>query len=125
MKNKTTVSDAEKVSAYMAQLEHPLRCEVEAVRHIIKEADSRISERIKWNAPSYYYKEDLVTFNLRTFKTVHLVFHNIAIVQIKSDLLLGDYKDRRMMYFANMDQVNEHRNELERIIKEYVALMDI
>lgn len=125
MKKNNLLSDAEKVSTYMAELEHPLKAEIEAVRHIIKDADHRLSERIKWNAPSYYYKEDLVTFNPRTGKNVHLVFHHIAITQVKSEFLIGDYKDRRMMYFANMEQVNTRKAELERIIKEYVSLMEV
>ncbi len=61
-----------------------MKAEIEAVRTIIKNADSKMLERIKWNAPSYYYKEDLVTFNPRATKHVHLVFHHAAIVKIKS-----------------------------------------
>jgi len=116
-------NDAEQVSSFMDQLEHPLKAEIEAVRQIIKNADLEISERIKWNAPSYYTSADLLTFNPRMTGKVHLVFHHIAIVQIKSPLLEGDYKDRRMMYFTDMKDVEEKRPELERILKEYVSLV--
>ena len=83
----------------MRKLNHSLKDEIEALRTIIKKANPKIAERIKWNAPSYYCKEDLVTFNPRATKHVHLVFHNAVIVKIKSDLLEGNYKDRRMVYF--------------------------
>jgi len=117
-------SDAEQVTEYMKKLVHPLKTEIEAVKSIIKQSDPRISERIKWNAPSYYFIVDLVTFNHRMEKKVHLVFHNEAIVHIKSALLEGDHKDRRMMYFKDMDEVQANQPELERILREYMDLVE-
>ena len=116
-------SDSEQVTAYMEQLAHPLKAEIEAVRNIIKRAHSSIQERIKWNAPSYYSSADLLTFNHRMQNKVHLVFHHIAIVDIKSDLLEGDYKDRRMTYFTDMADVEAKKDELEQILNEYVRLV--
>ena len=118
------MTDAEKVTDYMQKLEHPLKAEIEAVRQIIRNANNKIAERIKWNAPSYYYKKDLVTFNPRATKQVHLVFHDISIVDIKSDLLEGNYKDRRMTYFKNMEEVNAKKVELESIINALVNAME-
>jgi hypothetical protein len=117
------LSDAAQVEAYMEQLEHPLKAEIEAVRNIIKNADSEIKERIKWNAPSYYTSADLLTFNHRLQTKVHLIFHHIAIVQIKSALLEGDYKDRRMMYFTDMADVEAKKGDLEEILKTYTKLV--
>src|SRR5687768_8656532 len=97
--------DGDKVITYMENLDHPLKAEIEAVRNIIKGANSKIGERIKWNVPSYYFQEDIVTFNPRTDKHVHLVFHHPFIVKIKSDLLVGDYVDRRMTYLKNMAEI--------------------
>jgi len=117
-------SDEEKVNEYMSKVDHPLKAEIEAVRKIIKGADKRIAERIKWNAPGYYYKEDLVTFNLRATKHVHLVFHHPSIVNIKSGLLEGDYEDRRMMYLCNMQEVRANKKELENITNELVTFIN-
>ena len=122
MKESTT--DAGKVKTYMEQLKHPLKEEIEAVRKIISGSDKKISERIKWNAPSYYFNEDIVTFNPRATKHVHLVFHHPFITKIKSHLLEGDYKDRRMIYFADMKAVKSNKKELERIMKEMVAHLE-
>lgn len=118
------MTDAEKVAEYMQALEHPLKKEMEAVRSIIKGASEKLSERIKWKAPSYYYKQDLLTFNHRMQEAVHLIFHHIAIVDIESEILKGDYKDRRMVYFENMAAIETHKAELQRIIIELVAAMD-
>lgn len=118
-------TDADKVNEFMGDLDHPLKAEIEQLREIIKNANEKIRERIKWNAPSYYYKEDLVTFNPRSTKHVHLVFHHPSIIKIKSPLLHGDYKDRRMAYFKNKEEVEANKKELENIINELVLLTDV
>lgn len=119
---KTT--DAEKVAEWMDALEHPLKPEIETLRAIIKAADSKVCERIKWNAPSYYYKEDFVTFHPREQQKVHLVFHHPAIATITSPLLEGDYKDRRMAYFFSMEDILSKADELQRIVQELIRIMD-
>jgi uncharacterized protein YdhG (YjbR/CyaY superfamily) len=118
------LSDAEQVAEFMEKLDHPLKAEIEAVRHIIKNSSPLISERIKWNAPSYYTSADLLTFNPKTTKNVQIVFHHIAIVDIKSDLLEGNYKDRRLVHLLDMAEVMAKKAELERIIQEYVSLVN-
>jgi len=118
------LTDAEKVTAYMQQLQHPLKAEINAVRDIILNANNKIAERIKWNAPSYYYQEDLVTFNPRAQQHVHLVFHHPAIVTIQSELLKGDYKDRRMAYFTTMAAVEANKPVLESIINQLLKVLD-
>ncbi len=118
------LTNAELVANYMDQLDHPLQAEIEAVRTIIKNASSQINERIKWNAPSYYYQEDLLTFNLRAQQHVHLVFHHPAIVHIQAAILEGDYKDRRMVYFKNMAEIEHRKSELERVVQALVMLVE-
>lgn len=121
---KIKPTDEELVNDWMNKLEHPLKAEINAVRKIIKETNSNINERIKWNAPSYYSKEDIVTFNHRATEHVHLIFHHPTIVKIKSALLEGDYKDRRMVYLPDMKAVKANKKELQRIINESVQLID-
>ncbi len=115
----------ETVDEYMARLEHPLKAEVQAVREIILGVNPNITEEVKWNAPSFSYTDYIVTFNLRTDQHVHLVFHNPHIASIQSDLLQGDYVDRRMAYFTDMDDVKDKQAELERVVRELIAIMDV
>jgi len=119
------LSDAEQVEAYMKNLDHPLKAETEAVREIIKHSNKNLSERIKWNAPSYYYKEDIVTFGPYKNGKVLLVFHHPAIVKIKSELLEGDYKDRRLIYFDNMKAIKKNEKELKRIMNELINAIEL
>jgi hypothetical protein len=109
----------------MVKLQHPLKLEIQAVREVLKGVNRQITEQIKWNAPSFSYKgEYLVTFNLRETKRVHLVWHNPAIVKIKSGLLEGEYPDRRMSYLSDMVDVKAKRQEFSRITRELLSAID-
>src|SRR5215208_3461215 len=73
---KTDINNSAQVAAYMAQLDAPLKAEVDALRKIIHGVSKNITEQIKWNAPSFSYKGYLVTFSLRRPNEIILVFHN-------------------------------------------------
>lgn len=120
----TSKKEQDPVETYMTTLKHPLKKELELLRTIIRTISPMLSERIKWNAPSYYYKADLFTFNLHDKKQIRLIFHHPSIVNIKSELLLGEYKDRRIMYFGSAKEIKTHTKELKKIIKQQVVLVE-
>lgn len=121
---KKPVNQTEKVNDFMEQLDHPFKAEVQVVRDMIKNVHPGITEEIKWKAPSFSYKGYMVTFNLWARQHVHLVFHNGAILSNESNLLAGDYVDRRMAYFSSMEDVQLKQHALEKAIREWVSLMD-
>ena len=90
-KSSEPVNKTEEVDAFMKELDHPFKAEVEAIRKIIKKVNKGITEEIKWKAPSFSYRGYLVTFNLWEKKRVHLVFHNGAILKDKNGSLEGNY----------------------------------
>jgi len=116
-------SKMNEVDIFLKYLSHPLHAEIEAVRQIIKKANKKIAERVKWNAPSFFYVDDLATIHVKAQQHVLLIFHHPAIVKIKSRFLEGDYKDRRMMYFINMKEIKARKTELTRIVNELVAML--
>ena len=122
---KAKSTDQEQVNEWMKKLDPEMKPAIDAVRKIIKTAGPKLNERIKWNAPSYYYKEDIVTFGpVRSKDKVILVFHHPNIVKIRSALLEGDHKDRRLVYFNSLSEIKSGKKELERIIDESVKMMD-
>ncbi len=124
-KKGSPVSRTDKVDEFLENLSHPLKAEMEAVRSIIKGVNKDINEEIKWKAPSFNYKgEYLVTFNLWEEERIHLVFHNPQISKVKSKLLEGDYKDRRMVYFADMKDIKAKKSLLEKALKELMKLQE-
>ena len=114
---KKTVDPATEVENFMKLLKHPLKKETQALREMIRSVDPEISERIKWKAPSYHLNGvDFLTFNLRDLTRIHLIFHHPSIEKIKSPLLEGDYKGRRMTYFADASAVKKGADELANVI---------
>ena len=72
------------VERFMEGLDHPLKDEVERLRSAILNSNDRITEHIKWKAPSFCYAgEDRVTFRLYPEDRVQLVFHRGA--KVKGD----------------------------------------
>lgn len=108
------------VDRFMADLDHPLKAEVAALRAVITGVDDRITEQIKWKAPSFSCGDYIATFNLRAWQHVHLVLHNPHLAEIESDLLQGDWPDRRMAYFRDMADVEAKRTALEHVVREII-----
>ena len=94
------------MNEWISKLDPEMKPAVNAIRKIIKSAGPKLNERIKWNAPSYYYKEDIVTFEpARARDKIILGFHHPNIVKIKSALPEGDYKNRRLVNFNSINEV--------------------
>jgi uncharacterized protein YdhG (YjbR/CyaY superfamily) len=117
-------TDAAQVKAWMDKQEAGVKAAINAVRKIISAASPALNERIKWNAPSYYYKEDIVTFGPYRNNKVLLVFHHPAVVKVKSPLLTGTYKDRRLVYFSGKAEAEKNKPELIRILREIIKHID-
>jgi len=118
------LTDEEQVNAWLNKLDPKVKGEMDAVRKIIKDANPKLKERIKWNAPSYYYNEDIVTFGPYKTHKLLLVFHHPAVVKVKSTLLEGDYKTRRLVHFKDKAEAEKNKKELVRIINEIVKSID-
>jgi hypothetical protein len=119
-------NDRSAVEAYLREIDHPFKAEMEAVRAIILGVSDKISERIKWNAPSFFYKEDLGAFNPRATEYAHLIllFPGGAGMDDKSGLLEGNHKDRREAKFHSLDDVKAKKRALEKLVKNWILLRD-
>jgi hypothetical protein len=70
------------VDRFMKELDHPLKEEIERLREAILGSNERITEHVKWKAPSFRYAgEDRVTFRLYPAERAQLVFHRGAKVR--------------------------------------------
>ena len=123
---KTVVSKMESPDSLMQASEHPLKQEIEELRIIIKNASSKIAERIKWNAPSYFYIKDMAAFNLHQEKFVQIIFifYNGAMINDSGDLLEGKWKDRREARFYSMDDIKNKKSKLEKVVREWIDLIE-
>jgi hypothetical protein len=123
----TPQNDSAAVAAYFREIDHPFKAEMEAVRALVLSVSDQISERIKWNAPSFHYKGvDLGAFNPRATEYAHLIllFPEGAGMDDDSGLLEGNHKDRREAKFHGLDDVKAKKRALEKLIKNWIALRD-
>ncbi len=119
------LTDEEQVNNWLDKLDPVVKEEINAIRNIIKKASPKLSERIKWNAPSYHFNQaDLLTFGPYKKDKILLVFHHPAVVKITSPLLEGDYKDRRLLYFKNKAEATKNKKELTRIITQILIQIE-
>ena len=80
------------VERFMERLDHPLKEEIGRLREAILNSNDRITEHIKWKAPSFRYAgEDRVTFRLHPAERAQLVFHRGA--KVKSDAAEFAFED--------------------------------
>lgn len=130
-KNSMKLSAQQQVVEYMDNLEHPLKKEIDEVRKIILSANNQLTEHIKWNAPSFVYKnEDRVTFNLHGKGYFRLIFHCGAKVKdirgkgnlIEDDTGLLDWVavDRAIIKFTDMNDVKAKQEKLVDVIAKWL-----
>ncbi len=120
---------------FFNNLQEPRKAEVEVLRKIILGAESELKEHLKWNAPSYtFHHDDRITFNLFNPSFTQLVFHAGAITKedkksppvFKDETGLLEWKSniRATVTFNSIEQVNEHKEDLIRIIKKWLEMFD-
>lgn len=63
------------VQSFIDALDHPLKHEIVALRRLLLEVDPKISEEIKWNAPSFRTSEHFATMHLRAKDSLQLILH--------------------------------------------------
>jgi hypothetical protein len=124
-----SASATNEVDEFLAELEHPLKAGIEAVRAFILGADKRVREGVKWNAPSFYVTEHFATFKLRPMTTVQVVFHTGAKVRpdagaMKIDdptgLLKWVAKDRCVATLSDMSDIEAKKAAFVSIVKQWI-----
>ena len=121
------------VKVYLQALAHPLKKEIAAVRLILLGASPKISEGIKWNAPSFFAVSDwFATFNLRSKERVELVFHfgakakGIAAqdkIPDPAGLLRWLAKDRAMVTLGAGRDIAANKAALEALVRAWIKLL--
>ena len=106
------------VDDWFAQGQYPLTDAMQLARKLILDADSRVSESIKWKTPTFAYQGNIVSFN-PSKKFVSLMFHRGAEIQGDFPHLEGDGRLVRVMRFADADEVEATKDELQAVIRSW------
>ncbi|MDF7775001.1 DUF1801 domain-containing protein [Sphingomonas sp. AOB5] len=124
-----TAKDAEAVAAYLATLDHPHKDGILLLRQIVLAAHPGITERIKWNAPSFYRRDDFATMHLRP-PGIGLVLHTgvkakglAPAIDDPESLLKWPAKDRAIAVFRDSAALEARRAALTAILRQWIAAM--
>jgi len=117
------------VQSFIAALDHPLKQEIVALRQILLGADPKISEEIKWNAPSFRTSEHFATMHLRAKDSLQLILHlgakskrtvPPAAIADPHKLLKWLGPDRASVMFANQEDLTQKGGPLVAIVQQWI-----
>ncbi len=125
-------SGSDDVDDLLRTLDHPLKPALEAVRAVILGASLKISEGIKWNAPSFRTTEWFATINIRKDE-VMVILHRGAKVKDDSSggLSIRDpagvlewlAKERAAVRFRDLKAVQSGKAAFAGIVRQWIAGM--
>lgn len=127
VKKSTAPAD---VDAFLIALAHPQDVVIQQLRAVIRAADPRIAEDIKWSAPSFHIEgRHFATMQLRKSDSVLLVLHLGAgkralpkgAIADPAGLLTWLGADRATLTFAGPGDVEARGDALQAVVRQWVA----
>jgi hypothetical protein len=120
------------VTSFIEKIDHPMQDGIRLLRRIILEADGKLTEHIKWNAPSFCCNgDDRITMRLFPAPNLQIIFHRGAKVKSQSkSRLVADCpafikwaaNDRAIATFSNMKEIGEGKVLLVDFIKHWLRV---
>lgn len=108
------------VDAWLAAYDNPQKDLVAEVRDVILAVDPRVTEAIKWKAPTFVFNGNIASFFPRSKKTVTLMFHTGATLDDPLGLLDGDGDVSRVARFADSADLGAKKAALEAVIRAWI-----
>lgn len=103
------------VEAWFAERSHPLEAEMRRVRDLVLGVDQRITEAIKWKTPTFVFEGNIASFSpSKSF--VSLMFHRGSEIPGDHPALEGDGRLVRTMRFADAEEIDAKRSDLEAAV---------
>lgn len=109
------------VDAWLERYENPQKPLVEAVREVVLAADPRVTETIKWQAPTFVFHGNIASFFPKSKAHVALMFHTGASLADPTGLLEGDGAVSRIARFHDADDLAAKTDALQGLIRAWVA----
>ncbi len=113
-----------KVDDWMAAYDNPQKDLVQTIREVILAADVRITEDIKWQAPTFIYKGNMASFFPKAKAHASLMFHKGAEIAGDFPNLMGDGKEARSMKFLDAEDLVRKKAELEGVVRAWCDQRD-
>ena len=109
------------VEAWFESYDNPQKDLVMAVREVILDVDDRMTESIKWKAPTFMYRGNLASFYPRSTKHVALLFHTGASLPDPAGLLEGTGDTSRVARFTSMGDLSTKEEALRNLVRAWIV----
>ena len=127
----TDTAGSDEVDEFLRTLHHPLKPALELLRSIFRSASPSIHEGIKWKSPSFRTTDYFATINMHGQDQLRLILHTGAKVKVSATqglkiadpagLLKWLAKDRALIAFSDLKDINAKRAALKRVIREWIS----
>ena len=108
------------VDAWFASYDNPQKELVLAVRDVVLRADDRVTETIKWQAPTFVYAGNIASFYPRSKKHVSLLFHQGASLPDPVGILEGSGDTSRVAKFVDAGELAAKTGALQGVVRAWV-----
>lgn len=112
------------VDAWLESYDNPMKPVVAAIRDVILSSDDRISEAIKWQAPTFIYKGNIASFFPKSKKHASLMFHHGARIPGDFANLQGDGKEARTFKVSDLADLRKKSDELRSVFAAWCQMKD-
>ncbi len=112
------------VDAWFDRYDNPKKDVVERIREIVLDADPRIDECIKWQAPTFTYKGNIASFYPKSRQHASLMFHQGAKIPGAFAHLEGSGDTSRVFKVDDLVEAETLRPELESIVRAWCDWRD-
>jgi hypothetical protein len=108
------------VDAWFDSYDNPQKELVQAVRDVVLAADDRVSEAIKWQAPTFIYAGNIASFYPKSRQHVSLMFHQGASLPDPEGILEGEGETSRVAKFADADDLVAKTDALQGLVRAWI-----
>ena len=109
------------VDAWFDTYDNPQKDLVQAVRQVILDTDPRVTEAIKWKAPTFMYRGNIASFYPRSTKHVSLMFHSGASLPDPHGVLDGEGDTSRVLRILNADDLEAKTDALRALVSSWIT----
>jgi hypothetical protein len=94
------------------------------MREIVLDADARVDECIKWQAPTFTYKGNIASFYPKSRQHASLMFHLGARIPGDHPRLEGTGDTSRVMKLGSVEEADAARDDLARLVRAWCDWRD-
>jgi hypothetical protein len=110
------------VDAWFDRYDNPQKDLVQAVRDVVLDTDDRVTEAIKWQAPTFMHAGNIASFYPKSRQHVTLMFHTGASLPDPAGLLEGSGDTSRVAKFVDADDLAAKADALRGLVRAWIGL---